>query len=138
MGWTAATGHLGAEAFSLFAILFAWQIPHFLAIGEMYKHDYRRGGFPMLGVIDETGAASGRQAVVYASILIPVSMLCSMLGVTGSLYFWSALVLGLVYAGFSAQAARAVSLSAYRRLLLVSVIYLPALLTAMVIDRFGF
>ncbi len=137
MGWAAARGDLGAGAFCLFAILFLWQIPHFLAIGEMYKSDYSKGGFPMLSVIDLGGGASGRQAVVYASVLIPASLLSSMLGLTGSTYFWWAVVLGAGYAGASLATVVAPNLKTYRRLLLVSVTYLPALLAAMVIDRLG-
>jgi protoheme IX farnesyltransferase len=135
MGWTAATGHLDDKALILFSILFLWQIPHFLAIGQLYKRDYARGGFPMLVVIDEKGAVTGRQIIVYATALIPVALMPTIVGLTGPWYFWLALALSLAYLGFGIQAARRANPTAFRHLLLCSVAYLPLLMAAMVLDR---
>src|SRR5262249_60514220 len=71
MGWTAARGVLGPAGWGLFAILFLWQLPHFLAIGWLYRDDYARGGFPMLAVTDRDGSSTGRQALLYAAALLP-------------------------------------------------------------------
>jgi len=135
IGWTAATGDIGAGAAVLFGILFLWQIPHFLAIGWMYREDYARGGFPMLVVVDEGGDATARQMVVYALALIPVSLLLPATGAAGSLFFWCALGSGLFYLAASVAAARARTVVAARRLLLCSVVYQPALFVALFLDR---
>jgi protoheme IX farnesyltransferase len=132
MGWTAATGEIGPGAVILFAILFLWQIPHFLAIGRMYRDDYEGGGFPMLVVVDPNGQATGRQMFLYALALIPVAMMPSVIGLAGTLYGWAALAAGLVYLLESIRAARKPeSREAARRLLLVSVTYLPVLFAAL-------
>ncbi len=137
IGWAAATGNVELRAWILFAILFLWQIPHFLAIGVIYKDDYTRGGFPMLVVIDPDGGLTGRQMVLYATAILPVSLTVSAAGMAGTLYFWSAFVLGLTYIGFSIAAARSMSKTSARQLMLCSVLYLPLLLAAMVVDRLG-
>ena len=132
MGWTAATGEIGPGAVILFAILFLWQIPHFLAIGRMYRDDYEGGGFPMLVVVDPNGQATGRQMILYSLALIPVAMMPSVIGLAGTLYGWAALAAGLVYLLESIRAARKPeSREAARRLLLVSVTYLPVLFAAL-------
>lgn len=135
MGWTAATGALSAEAWVLFAILFFWQLPHFLAIAWNYREDYARGGQPMLSVEDPDGGSTSRQIVLYCMALLPVSLAPSVVGLTGSLYFYGALVLGLAYLAAGLQAARVRSNAAAGLLLRVSVIYLPALLGLMTFDK---
>lgn len=134
MGWTARQGSLDAGALILFAILFLWQIPHFLAIGRMYKADYASGGFPMLVVIDRDGATTGRQMVVYALALIPCSLATSFIGLTGAVYFWVALLAGIAYTAASWRAAVVGDIASARQLLLTSVLYLPALFAAMFVD----
>ena len=94
IGWAAARGTVGIEAGALFAILFCWQMPHFLAIAWMYREDYARGGFVMLTHQDEHGAATGRQAVNYSFALLLVSLLPSLLGIAGREYFVGAFLLG--------------------------------------------
>src|SRR5260370_67683 len=79
---------------SLFAIVFLWQIPHFMAIVWLYRDDYARAGFPMLPVVEPEGRRTGRQAVLYAAALVPISVVPSVVGLTGAAYFWTALVLG--------------------------------------------
>jgi protoheme IX farnesyltransferase len=134
MGWAAATGDLAEGAWILFAILFLWQIPHFLAIGRMYREDYVSGGFPMLVVVDRDGKTTGRQMVLYALALVPVALLPTTVGLTGTIYFWTALAAGLGYLGASVNAAHRGDQRSARTLLLVSVVYLPILFTAMFLD----
>ena len=135
MGWTAARDAVDLGAWALFGILFLWQLPHFLAIAWMYRADYERGGFPMLPVLDPDGARTARQMILYAAALVPVSLLPSVLGLTGAVYFLGALALGLAFLGFAFAFDRARSGRAARHLLLVSVVYLPAILAVMLLDR---
>jgi heme o synthase len=133
-GWTASGGALDARAFALFWILFLWQLPHFLALAWMYREDYRTARLQMLSVDDSDGHRTGRMALLYAVALLPVSLLPTVLGVTGSVYFWGALVLGILYA----VAGGLMLLDANRRawwVFLTSIIYLPALLTLAVLDK---
>ncbi len=135
MGWAAARGSLGAAGWGLFAILFLWQLPHFLAIGWLYREDYARGGFPMLAVTDKDGASTGRQAVLYATALLPVTLAAGLLASAGAGYLWGALVLGVGFLACAAAFAWKRSVGAARRLFLASVLYLPLLLGLMVFDR---
>jgi protoheme IX farnesyltransferase len=135
MGWCAVRGELDLAAWVLFGILFFWQMPHFLAIAWLCREDYGQGGFPMLPVIDPGGSWSGRQAVLYGSALVPVSLLPSLLGLAGVVYFAGALVLGLAYLGFCLAFAHRRGTSAARRLMFASLLYLPAVLIAMLLDR---
>lgn len=135
MGWAAASGTLGAGAWTLFAILFVWQLPHFLAIAWMYREDYARGGFPMLPVVAPDGGSTARQAVLWAAALVPLALVPSALGLTGLVYAGGALVLGLGYLAASIAFARNLNGQTARRLLLTSVLYLPGLLAVMLVDR---
>jgi protoheme IX farnesyltransferase len=135
MGWTAATGALGAPAGVLFAILFLWQLPHFLAIAWIFRDDYRRGGFPMLPVVDPDGRATGHQVALYCAALVPVSLLPTLLGLTGPTYFFGALVLGVGFLAFGLRMARHRRGREARGVLLASVTYLPLLLALLIIDR---
>ena len=135
MGWTAVTGTLGLPAWVLFAILFLWQLPHFLAIAWIFRDDYRRGGFPMLPVVDPGGEATGRQVALYCAALVPVSLIPTFLGLTGPVYFFGALVLGLGFFGAGLMMALHRRGPEARRVLLASVAYLPLLLALLVVDR---
>lgn len=135
MGWTAATGKVGAGGLVLFAILFLWQFPHFLAIAWMYREDYGRAGIVMLPVVEPEGRVTGQQIVVYTLLLVPVSLLPTVLGMSGLVYLYGAVALGLLFLFFSLRAAFSRSRQEARRLLLASVIYLPLLFVLMVIDR---
>lgn len=135
MGWAAACGSLSAGAWALFAVLFLWQLPHFLAIGWMYREDYARGGFPMLPVTDTDGSSTGRQMMLYSAALVPVTLLAGALASAGPGYLWGALVLGLAFFAGSARFFRRRSLAAARLLFLVSILYLPIVLGLMVFDR---
>lgn len=135
MGWTAMTGELDAGAWALFGVLFLWQMPHFLAIAWMCRDDYARAGFPMLPVVQPDGRSTAAQMVLYSVALIPVSVAPVMLGLAGRGYLVGALALGMVYTGFSVGFARDRSDGAARRVLLASVLYLPAVLGVLALDR---
>ncbi len=135
IGWTAARGDLSLEAWVLFAILFLWQFPHFLAIAWMYREDYGRAGILMLPVVEPDGRVTAQQIVVYTLMLLPVSLLPTVLGISGKIYLFGAVVLGLLFLFSSVRAALSKSKQQARRLLLASVIYLPLLFILMVLDR---
>jgi protoheme IX farnesyltransferase len=135
MGWAAVTESLDPGAWVLFAILFLWQLPHFLAIAWMCRDDYARAGLPMLPVIQPDGRSTARQMVIYGAALLPVSLLPSALGLTGSIYFLGAIGLGLFFLAMCVAFAVSISALAARRVLLASVLYLPAVLAVMVLDR---
>jgi protoheme IX farnesyltransferase len=135
IGWAAARGTIGLEAWVLFAILFLWQFPHFLAIAWMYREDYSRAGILMLPVVEPDGRVTGQQIVVYTLLLLPVSLLPTALGISGKVYLYGAIVLGLLFLYSSVRAAFSKSRQEARRLLLASVIYLPLLFILMVLNR---
>jgi len=135
IGWAAARGHLEPGAFVLFAIVFLWQIPHFLAIAWIYREDYARGGLPMLPVLDPDGRITGRQAVANTLALLLVSLAPTAAGIAGRAYLFGAVALGL---GFTAVAVRAAVLRtprAARWLFVASILYLIALCALLLADR---
>lgn len=134
-GWTAAGGSLDVAVAALFWILFLWQLPHFLALAWVYRDDYRAGGLKMLSVSDEGGRETGRMALLYALALLPISLIPSLVGVTGAWYFFGALGLGLLYVAAGAGLLAAATPARAWRLFFVSIVYLPALLTLMVLDK---
>ena len=134
-GWTAAGGSLGPAVLALFWILFLWQLPHFLALAWIYREDYKRGGFAMLSVDDTDGRRTAWMAFLYAVALVPVSLMPTLLGVTGAHYFVGALALGVAYAGVTAVLTNATTTPRAWRVFLASVVYLPALLILMVLDK---
>lgn len=136
IGWTAVRGQIDAGAWILFAILFLWQIPHFLAIGRMYREDYAAAGIPMLSVVEPDGRVDGAQMTLYAAALLPVSLLLLPLGLAGKVYFWSAIVAGTGYLVVAIQTAPSPGAVQARKLLLASVLYLPIVSAAIVIDGF--
>jgi protoheme IX farnesyltransferase len=135
IGWAAARGSIGLEAWVLFAILFLWQFPHFLAIACMYREDYSRAGILMLPVVEPDGRVTAQQIVIYTLLLLPVSLLPTALGISGKVYLYGAIVLGLLFLYSSLRAAFSKSRQEARRLLLASVIYLPLLFILMVLNR---
>lgn len=135
MGWTAAQSQIGPEGWILFWILFFWQMPHFLAIGWMYREDYAKAGFPMLFVIDPKGQTTGLMAVAYSVALLPVSLLPTYLHITGQVYFWVALVLGSIFIAYSVALAREKTTQHAKRLFYVSITYLPVLFLTMVLNK---
>ncbi len=135
IGWAAARGEIDVAAWVLFAILFLWQFPHFLAIAWMYREDYGRAGIRMLPVVEPDGRVTGQQIILYSLMLVPVSLLPAFLGITGRFYLVAALVLGLLFLGSSIRAALSKSNQHARQLLLASVLYLPLLFGVMVLNR---
>jgi len=135
MGWTAASGRLELGGWVLFALLFLWQLPHFLAIAWLYREDYRAAGMPLLTVNDPDGRRTGRQALLWAAALVPVTLMPSATGMTGWIALAGALAAGAWFLAAAARFARAQTVATARRLLLVSVFYLPAVLGALVIDH---
>ena len=134
-GWAAARGGVAPEAWVLFAIMYLWQIPHTLAIGRMYRDDYARAGIRVLAVVDGDGSSTAIQAVMNCLALLPVALLPTLLGMAGAIYFATALLLGLGFLWAAIGLARTRSLSDARRLLVVSLVYLPVLLATMALDK---
>ena len=144
LGWTAARGRIEWPAVALFAILFVWQFPHFMAISWLYREDYGRAGIRMLPVVQPDGWSTVLEALTYAVLMIPVSLAPVYLHVAGPVYGVVATVLGLIYLGYTIRfgritRARSVAESKMyaRDLLKVSVIYLPLLLTALMLNARG-
>jgi protoheme IX farnesyltransferase len=135
MGWAAARDALGPGGWTLFAILFLWQMPHFLAIGWMYREDYARAGLPMLSVVDPKGGTTGFMAVAYSLALLPASLLPFYFRMAGPFYFWAALFLGLALLACGLLLARTRSLAHARALFWCSITHLPLLFLAMVLDK---
>ena len=135
MGWAAARGELGLDAWILFAILFLWQFPHFLAISWLYREDYQKGGFIMLPTVDLDGRRTSRSIVLYSLALLPASLLPWVSNLVGPTYLFGALLLGLILLAFGVAVASSRSKMSARRLLRASVAYLPLLLILMVIDK---
>jgi len=134
-GWAAATGSLPREAWVLFLIVFLWQIPHFLALAWILRHDYERGGLRMLTVDDPEGKVTGRHIALGSLALVPVSLTPTLLGLTGAVYFTGALALGLAFAAVAVWMSRTPDSTKAKWLFLASIVYLPALLAVMMIDR---
>jgi heme o synthase len=135
IGWAAATGTVSIGALVLFGIVFFWQMPHFLAIAWLYRDDYRQARIPLLPVLEPDGRRTGQQALLYASALWPVSLLPSAVGLAGMPYIALATLLGAGLIALSALFARERTTITARRLFLYSIVYLPLLWTALVIDR---
>ena len=135
IGWAAAEDTLSRGAWILFAIVFLWQLPHFLAIAWIYREEYARAGFPMLPVIEPDGRSTARQSMIYAAALLPVSLAPTLVGMTGSIYFAGALLLSLVFVGLAARFAVTRSIPDARRLFFGSITYLPLLWLLMILNR---
>lgn len=135
LGWAAARGHVGIEAWVLFGILFFWQFPHFHAIATMYREDYGRARIRMLPVIEPDGKSTARQIVGYTIGLVLISILPTLLGFSGWIYLAGAVLLGAWFLHASLTTARQMTREQARHLLKVSVMYLPLLLGLMVLNR---
>jgi len=135
IGYAAAGRSIDAGALTLFLILFVWQFPHFDSIAWMYREDYARGGIRMLPVIEPDGESTARRIVICSLLLIPVSLLPSVLGMTGLAYAVAATAAGIGLLYFGARLGRERTLARAHALLLATVFYLPALLSLMVLDR---
>ena len=135
IGWAASHGSIDVAGASLFAIVFLWQIPHFMAIAWLYRDDYGAAGFPMLPVIDPGGGRAARHALVYSMLLLPASLVPAFVGVAGSAYLAAAVVLGvgLLWLARRFNASRADATA--RALFFASITYLPLLWIVMVLDK---
>jgi protoheme IX farnesyltransferase len=134
-GWVAARDDLSLGAWILFGILFLWQLPHTLAIARLYREDYARAGVRVLPVVDVEGSTTERQIVTACLALLAVSLLPTLVGLTGGLYFAGALALGLVFVVLGGLQALAPSTVSARRVLYASLLYLPALLALLAYDK---
>jgi len=137
MGWTSANDNSGdlVGAGILFLILFLWQFPHFLAIATMYRDEYAQAGIKMLPAVEADGRVTARQIVLFTILLIPISLAPVFFGMSGFIYAIAAVVLGVWFLMASFKAAKSKSVESARKLLLVSVLYLPLLFLLMVLDK---
>jgi heme o synthase len=135
IGWAAARGTLSVEAWVLYAILFLWQFPHFLAIAWMYREDYSRAGLCMLPMSDTEGRFTGREILAFTMALLPVSIVPVFLGQVGAIYLVGALLLGAAFLIFGARLARDRTKAGARRLVLASVVYLPLVFALMMANK---
>ncbi len=135
IGWAAARGTLDFAAFSLFLILFVWQMPHFFAIAWICRSDYERAGFHMLSSGDESGARSASQSVFFCIILLLVAGIPSYIGLAGPFYLFVELVLGVIFTVLAFRFHRAGTLQNARLLFFWSIIYLPLLLGTLMVTK---
>ena len=135
IGWSAVTGTMPAQAWTLFGIMFLWQLPHFLAIAWMYREDYARAGFPMLPVLEPDGRSTARHSVLYAAALVPLSFAPMLMHMAGEVYFAGALVLGIGFLWLTLQFARTRAVRDARTLFFGSIVYLPLLWILMIADK---
>jgi protoheme IX farnesyltransferase len=135
MGFTAVENGISPQALAVFGILFLWQMPHFLAIAILYRDDYTAGGYKMLPCVDEKLTTTGRMIVLYAAALLPVSLLPTLLGIAGPVYFTAAVLLGLAFLSCGISCAASRTRSDARQLFFASIIYLPLLLGFLMFDK---
>ncbi|HET7393406.1 MAG TPA: heme o synthase [Candidatus Binatia bacterium] len=135
IGWVAARGELSIDAWVLFAIMFLWQIPHTLAIACLYREDFAKAGIQFLPVIEPDGESTNRQIIVHCLALLVVGLLPTLIGLAGAIYFVAAFLLGIGFLASGVSLVMAPSRTGARRLLFASLIYLPALLLVMALDR---
>ena len=136
IGWTAATNTVSIEAWVLFAIVFMWQMPHFLAIAWMCRDDYARAGIPLLPVIQPDGRTTGSQSVLYTAALIPISLLPTVVGLSSMYYAVGAITLAAVLMVLSLEFAGTRTMAAARRLFLGTILYLPILWIVLLADHY--
>ncbi len=137
IGWAAARGTLSIEAWVLFGIVFLWQMPHFLSIGWMCREDYERAGLMILPVVEPDGRSTAAEVVLYLAALVPMSLVPTLIGLAGGVYFAGAAVLGAGLFTLGARFARRRSHAAARALFLGSITYLPLLWGLLLANRVG-
>ena len=135
IGWAASHGSVSPGGAALFAIVFLWQIPHFMAIAWMYRDDYRKAGFPMLPVVEPSGRRAGRQALLYTAALVPVTLVPTLVGVSGAIYAACAALLGAALLWLAIQFANTRTDRSARALFFGSITYLPLLWIAMIMNK---
>ena len=136
MGYAAASGELGAGAWALFGLQFAWQMPHFYAIAWRYREDYARGGFRMLSLDDADGKRTVFWIRAFTLLLVPMSLMPTLVGTSGTVYLIAASALGAAFLSRALSVSGRPTSEAARILFLASILYLPLLFAAMVVDRF--
>ena len=136
MGWTAARGQLDWEVLPIFALLYFWQLPHFFAIAWMYRDDYRRGGFKMLSLEDQTGRKTGVQMLLNGGMLFIASLVIFMIGQGSLVYLAGASLLGLGFMIVITLFCFTSSFNNARKVFLASIFYLPILGTILILERF--
>jgi heme o synthase len=134
-GWVASREGFGLGAWVLFGILFLWQLPHTLAIARLYRDDYARAGVRLLPVVDAEGTSTERQIVTGCLALLAVSLLPTLIGLAGPIYFVGAFLLGAVFVALGLRQALSPSAGSARRVLFASLLYLPILLTLLAFDK---
>ncbi|HJZ77105.1 MAG TPA: heme o synthase [Vicinamibacterales bacterium] len=135
IGWTASHGSVAIGGASLFAIVFLWQIPHFMAIAWLYRDDYGKAGFPVLPVVDPDGVRAGRHAVAYAAALLPAALVPTFTGLAGTIYLAAAALLGAGLLGLAVRFWRDRTDAAARALFFGSIVYLPLIWIVLVADK---
>ena len=135
IGWAAARGSIGAGAWSLFAIVFLWQLPHFFAIAWMYRDDYSRAGFRMISTDDRSGERSASQSVFFCILLLVIAGLPAFLGIASFVYLAIELLLGGLFIAVAMRFLRMRTPSAARSLFIASIVYLPVLLGTLVLTK---
>jgi protoheme IX farnesyltransferase len=135
MGWTAARNQLSGEGWALFAILAFWQLPHFFAIAWMYRDEYAKAGFVMLPHVDPDGSRTAQQSVSNTLALMLASLFPFVWHISGKYYLASAIILGAGFLFYAIQFSRQLTRARARQFFLASIIYLPLLLTALVLDK---
>ena len=135
IGWVATRDSLDVDAWVLFAIMFLWQVPHTLAIARLYREDYAKAGIMFLPVIEPEGGSTNRQIISHSAALLAVSLLPTLLGIAGGIYFAAAFLLGIGFIASGIALALNSTLANARRLLFASLVYLPVLLLVMALDR---
>jgi protoheme IX farnesyltransferase len=135
IGWTASRGRIDLGGSTLFLIVFLWQIPHFMAIAWLYRDDYGKAGFPMLPVVEPDGIRAGRQAVMYAAALLPISLAPALVGIAGTVYFVAAFVLGIALVVLAVRFAQDRNEASARALFFGSITYLPLLWIVMIANK---
>ena len=135
IGWVAARGALSAEAWALFAIVFVWQIPHFMAIAWLYRADFGRAGFPLLPVVEPTGKSTARQAVLFSLVLVPISVVPYFISMSGPTYAIGAAAGSVALLWLASSFALHRTDDRARALFLGSITYLPLLWGMLILDR---
>ncbi len=135
IGWAAARGNLSGGAWVLFAILFVWQFPHFMAIAWMYREDYGRAGILMLPVVDPSGDRTYRVILITSALLIPVTLLPAIVGMNGIAYLFGAFILGIMMLQVACWANRARTNTRAKWLMHATVAHIPILLVWMILDK---
>ena len=138
VGWAAASGALERNAWVLFAIMFVWQFPHLLAIGWLYREEFARAGIRHIVNENSDPRSAGRQIVTNCMALLVLGLMPTLVGLAGKVYFVSALVIGVAFLACGILTSLSLTTANARRLLVASLVYLPALLLLMVFDRVSF